>query len=86
MVITYDHVEQTNFVTLYATTNPSDDWAESFVTYIHHVVMKRPFQITIKKNGKPVKNFRLCWGTSRCSKKEAIIKTYLTGTSILPNY
>ncbi len=73
MASTYDHIEQTDFVTLYAATSPGDDWAESFVTYIHGVLMKKPFQINIKKNGHTEKSFSLCWGTPRCARKEAIL-------------
>jgi hypothetical protein len=73
MIDVYNKVEKTDFVTLYATTNPSDDWAESFVTYVHSVLMKKPFQISIKEDGQVKKYFKLCWGTSRCAKKESII-------------
>jgi len=73
MIGVYDKLEKTDFVTLYAATNPGDDWAESFVTYVHGVLMKKPFQLTIKRNGKVEKTFGLCWGTVRCSKKEAVL-------------
>ena len=73
MLNTYTSLENTNFVTLYAATNPYDDWAESFVTYVHAVIMKKPFEISIKENGKTEKSFELCWGTPRCAKKESIL-------------
>jgi hypothetical protein len=69
----YADLEGTDFPTLYAATHPSDDWAESFVTYVHSVLMKKPFSIKIKKDGNVVKDFSLCWGTPRCAKKEAIM-------------
>ncbi len=43
----YRAIEQTNFVSLYAGTNPFDDFAESFVTYVHIVLFKKPWQVEI---------------------------------------
>lgn len=77
MLNIYNNLEKTDFPTLYAATRPEEDWAESFVTYVHSVVMKRPFQINIKKNGKVAKSFHLCWGTPRCAKKESILSSLL---------
>ncbi|MFT5657763.1 MAG: hypothetical protein ACI9KN_001037 [Gammaproteobacteria bacterium] len=73
MISTYNNLEKTDFVTVYAATHPADDWAESFVTYVHAVLMKKPFQINIKKNGKTEKSFKLCWGTPRCARKEMFL-------------
>ena len=70
----YTKLEKTNYPTLYAATSPADDFAESFVTYIHSVMMKKPFELNIKKNGKIIKKFELCWGTPRCRSKENIFK------------
>lgn len=77
IVDVYNKLEKTNFATLYAATHPSDDWAESFVTYVHGVLMKKPFRITIKKNGKAERVFELCWGKPRCEKKKAILDQIL---------
>lgn len=76
MIAAYNQLERTDFVTLYAATNPYDDWAESFVTYVHSVLMKKPFQINIKRYGKVEKSYGLCWGTPRCAKKEAILERF----------
>ncbi|MGE0172938.1 MAG: hypothetical protein AB7T49_09140 [Oligoflexales bacterium] len=77
----YSHLEKTNFPTLYATTNAFDDWGDSFGTYVHSVVMKKPFKITITKDGKIEKVFELCWGTPRCAAKERIIRGILQNAS-----
>ncbi len=37
---TYSMLESTNFPTLYAATRPGDDFAESFASYVHTVLMK----------------------------------------------
>lgn len=78
MATTYANLEKTNFPTLYASTRPDDDWAESFVTYVHSVLLKKPFSIKIKKDGKTIKEFGLCWGTPRCAKKESFLAKYFS--------
>ena len=73
LVPIYDALEQTNFPTLYAVTDPAEDWAESFVTYVHSVLMQKPFVIRIKNKGQVVKTFESCWGEPRCAGKQAIM-------------
>ena len=70
---TYTALEETDFPTLYAATHPTEDWAESFVTYVHSVLMQKPLLIRIKKDGEVVKEIYPCWGTPRCANKEAIL-------------
>ena len=73
----YTQLEATNFPTLYAATNPFDDFAESFVTYVHTVMMKKPFEVAIQRNGKTVKRFGSCWETERCKQKRLLIEELL---------
>jgi hypothetical protein len=74
----YDQLERTNYPTLYGSTSFYDDFAESFATYVHTVIDKRPFTITIVKDGKVVKEYRACWGQERCRAKEAILADLLS--------
>ena len=77
MAAVYDRLENTNFATLYAATNPFDDFAESFVSYVHTVVMKRPFEIRIRQDGKLAKVFGSCWTQPRCAEKRKILDRLL---------
>ena len=77
----YEQLEKSKFPTLYAATHPGDDWAESFVTYVHSVLMKKPFEIRIKKGDQVVKVFKLCWGQERCAEKEKILSDFV-GNSV----
>jgi hypothetical protein len=74
MAATYASLELTNFPSLYAATAPGEDFAESFASYVHVVLMGRPWQITILRDGKPVKIFRACWGEPRCAKKQKLLE------------
>jgi hypothetical protein len=75
----YTQLEATNFPTLYAATNPFDDFAESFVTYVHTVMMKKPFEVAIQGNGKIIKRFGNCWETERCKQKRVLIEEMING-------
>lgn len=77
MLGTYSNLERTSFATLYAATNPFDDFAEAFVTYVHTVLMRRPFEIRIYENGKVAKTFGSCWEDKRCAEKRKILEQML---------
>lgn len=75
----YGELAKTNFPSLYAATRPGDDFAESFASYVHTVVLKRPWDITIAHDGEVVTHFAACWDEPRCADKrramEAILKS-----------
>jgi hypothetical protein len=65
----YRDLEKTNFPTLYASTSPYDDFADSFAGYVHSVLMKKPYEILILKNGKEEFRLKSCWQEARCREK-----------------
>ncbi len=77
MVATYDDLDRTNFATLYAATRPGDDFAESFASYVHTVLMKKPFAIRIYSGGRLVKYYGSCWDEPRCADKRKLIERFL---------
>jgi hypothetical protein len=79
MADTYEHLEHTNFATLYSLNNPSDDFAEAFANYVHVVLMHKPYRITIAANGNNLKVYDACWAQVRCAAKRRIIEQYLAG-------
>lgn len=74
----YAQLEKTNFPSLYAASSPADDFAESFVTYVHTVLMGRPFAIHIDKKGVRQTTFTACWKTERCAAKQEIMAGLFT--------
>ena len=74
MAATYSNLERTNFPTLYAATRPGDDFAEAFASYVHVVLQRRTWEITISRDGKPVKIFRPCWDEPRCAAKRKVLE------------
>jgi len=73
----YETLEHTNFTTLYAAKNPHDDFAEAFVTYVHTVLMGKPFEITLSSGGKISKVYKSCWTEERCAAKRKILEHLL---------
>jgi hypothetical protein len=80
MVEVYEALERTNFPTLYAATHPADDFAESFANYVHTVLMRRPFEIVIAKDGRVAKRYGACWRSPRCAAKREFLERFLAGS------
>ena len=77
MVDTYDNLARTNFATLYSVTKPGDDFAEAFASYVHTVLMKKPFEIRIYAKGRIARVYRSCWAQQRCAAKRRILEDFL---------
>jgi hypothetical protein len=73
----YASLAQTSFSTLYAATGPGDDFAEAFANYVHVVKLKRPWNISLAKDGKVFKTITSCWEETRCAQKRRIIEELL---------
>jgi hypothetical protein len=73
----YGSLEHTDFATLYSATHPGDDFAEAFANYVHVVMMRKPFAITIREDGRTGKTYRACWGQARCAAKRRLMEELL---------
>lgn len=85
MLGVYANLERTNFPTLYAAEHPADDFAEAFVTYVHTVLMKKPFLVTIYKNGDVARTYTSCWEAARCAEKRKILEQLLRSENSRPS-
>ena len=77
MVRAYEQLEATNFPTLYAATDPGDDFAEAFANYVHVVMMRKPFEIQLVQGGRTIKKYGACWEEQRCAGKRRILEALL---------
>jgi hypothetical protein len=77
MVGVYEQLKETNFPTLYAATSPGDDFAESLVSYVHTVMLKRPLEIRIYRDGVIAKTYVSCWEETRCAAKREFLENLL---------
>lgn len=72
MVPSYSMLESTNFPTLYAATRPGADFAESFASFVHTVLMKRPFAIRIYVDDNIAKTFEMCWNQAALQQQRVL--------------
>jgi len=77
MIPTYANLAKTNFASLYGATRPGDDFAEAFASYVHVVLMKRPWRIAITRPGEAPTVFEACWVEARCRAKRALLDRML---------
>ena len=66
----------TNFPTIYAATNIWEDFAESFVTYLHVVREGKPYEIHLTAKGMPESVFKSCWNGNLCERKKEFMKEW----------
>ena len=78
MVPTYAGLVKTNFPSLYAATHPADDFAEAFASYVHVVLMRRPWQVTISRDGEVLSVVNSCWDEPRCAGKRRLMEGMLS--------
>jgi len=69
-MVYYNLINYTNFPSLYAAQNLWEDFAESFATYVHIVIDKRPWKVIVEKPDEDVFEIDSCWGQKRCEQKE----------------
>jgi hypothetical protein len=79
----YGWLRGTNFPTLYAATSPADDFAESFVNYVHVVLDKRPFEVRLRTGQQSEFLFGSCWDSPLCAGKRAVMQRLLLRAEIL---
>lgn len=70
----YRMITTTNFPTLYAATNPFDDFADSFANFVHVVILKKPWQIEITSGPTKIV-IKSCWDEQRCSSKKSLLES-----------
>jgi hypothetical protein len=81
---TYENLARTDFPTLYAATHPADDFAESLASYVHVVLLARPWSVTITGADGVAHTFGSCWDEARCQRKRALLEAILARPAPTP--
>jgi hypothetical protein len=74
----YSGLQSTSFASLYACINAYDDFAESFATYVHSVLLRRPYQVTIRTDGVVTLQSTDFWASERSAAKRAFMENMLS--------
>lgn len=80
----YEALQATDFPTLYAAVSPYEDFAESFASYVHTVLMDKPFEIRIMRDGQVVLRPDLRWSDARYAEKFTLLQRFLGSAPLLP--
>lgn len=78
MVEVYRALDRTGFPSLYAATSVYEDFAESFASYVHVVLMHKPWRLQILHEQEPVLTFENYWMSPRAQRKAAIFAELLS--------
>lgn len=70
----YSGLEGSSFPSLYGATNPYDDFAECFATWVHSEIMGRPFKLRVDFDGVPQAWLDSFWGSPRSKAKRAFMR------------
>lgn len=74
---TYRALGTTGFPTLYAATNAYDDFAESFASYVHCVLMNKPLEIRVLGAAEVLLETDDFWRSGRCPQKGELLAAFL---------
>ena len=77
MAHAYHQLQGANFATLYAATSVHEDFAESFASYVHAVMLGKPQAIRIEKDGALLLQFDGYWESPRSAAKRALLARLL---------
>ncbi|WP_312518230.1 hypothetical protein [Massilia sp.] len=77
LVSAYAGLELSDFPSLYGATNPYDDFAECFATYVHAEMMGRPYVLRIDHDGRPQAWLESFWNSPRSAPKRAFMQALL---------
>jgi hypothetical protein len=78
MLALYQGLQETSFATLYASINAYDDFAETFATFVHSVLLGKPCRIRICCDGEVRLEAANYWSSSRSAPKRAFMAEMLS--------
>ena len=79
IVTAYAGLECSDFPSLYGATNPYDDFAECFASYVHSEVLGRPYVLRVDLDGTPQAWLDSFWASGRSAGKRAFMEAMLQG-------
>lgn len=77
----YRQLDTTCFATLYAAVNVYEDFAESFATYVHSVLLHKPAEIRIWRDGELLLRRDGYWTSPASAQKHAFLASFLGTTA-----
>lgn len=66
----YRKLAGTRFPTLYSSTNPEEDFADSLANYVHVIIQEKPYRVEVLKGEMVIQANEHCWNEPRCASKK----------------
>jgi len=79
IVTAYTGLECSDFPSLYGATNPYDDFAECFASYVHSEMLGRPYVLRVDLDGAPQAYLDSFWASGRSAAKRGFMEAMLDG-------
>lgn len=73
----YRQLTLTPFPSLQASVDPDEDFADSFATYVHTTIFKKPYEITVHLGSLPALHIDSCWSAKRCQDRRVFLEGFL---------
>lgn len=73
----YSGLESSDFPSLYGATNPYDDFAECFASYVHSEMLGLPYVLRVDLDGEPQAYLDAFWASGRSTAKRAFMERML---------
>ena len=70
-------LERSDFASLYGATNPYDDFAECFASYVHREMLGQPLALDVLAGGEPVARLEGFWESPRSRAKRRFMNCLL---------
>jgi hypothetical protein len=70
-------LERSDFASLYGATNPYDDFAECFASYVHREMLGQPLLLDVLAGGQPVARLEGFWDSPRSLPKRRFMDCLL---------
>jgi len=77
LVTAYAGLELSGYPSLYGATNPYDDFAECFATWVHTQMLGRPYAVRIDLDGAPQAWLEPFWDSPRSASRRAFMESLL---------
>jgi hypothetical protein len=81
IVTAYAGLEASDFSSLYGATNPYDDFAECFASYVHSELLGRPYVLRVDYDGVPQATLDSFWASPRSEAKREFMRGLLGETA-----
>jgi len=73
----YQALRKTDFFTLYSAVSAHEDFAESFASFVHTQLLRKPMNVRVLRDGAPQFELAMDWNDARFARKAELLRRLL---------